>query len=99
MHTHRSTGFPGLPRRQMLRLVLAGTAAAALGGCSQGPQPAAESPRTDEGGSPRVQPSTAPKRSTPARVLVAYFSRPGENYDNGGRIWLKVGNTEVVATM
>ena len=46
-----------------------------------------------------MQPSTAPTRSTPARVLVAYFSRPGENYDNGGRIWLKVGNTEVVATM
>ena len=46
-----------------------------------------------------MQPSTAPTRSTPAKVLVAYFSRPGENYNNGGRIWLKVGNTEVVATM
>ena len=30
---------------------------------------------------------------------MAYFSRAGENYDNGGRTWLKVGNTEVVATM
>jgi len=46
-----------------------------------------------------VQPSTAPSSTTAAKVLVAYFSRPGENYDNGGRIWLEVGNTEVVATM
>ncbi|MGW2556587.1 flavodoxin [Streptomyces sp. NPDC001635] len=31
------------------------------------------------------------------RVLLAYFSRPGENYYNGGRIDLNVGNTEVLA--
>jgi hypothetical protein len=31
------------------------------------------------------------------KVLLAYFSRPGENYYYGGRIDLKVGNTEVVA--
>ncbi|WP_435175131.1 hypothetical protein [Actinacidiphila sp. bgisy145] len=30
-------------------------------------------------------------------MLLAYFSRPGENYFNGGRINLKVGNTEVLA--
>jgi flavodoxin len=30
-------------------------------------------------------------------VLLAYFSRPGEYYYYGGRIDLKVGNTEVVA--
>jgi flavodoxin len=30
-------------------------------------------------------------------VLLAYFSRAGENYDYGGRTDLKVGNTEVVA--
>ncbi|MFC9691481.1 flavodoxin [Kribbella sp. NPDC056951] len=33
------------------------------------------------------------------KILVAYFSRAGENYDNGGRTWLQVGNTEVVAGM
>jgi flavodoxin len=33
------------------------------------------------------------------RVLVAYFSRPGENYYYGGRINLDVGNTEVLAGM
>jgi flavodoxin len=33
------------------------------------------------------------------RILLAYFSRPGENYSNGGRTDLKVGNTEVLARM
>ena len=33
------------------------------------------------------------------RILLAYFSRPGENYSNGGRTNLKVGNTEVLARM
>ena len=30
-------------------------------------------------------------------VLLAYFSRPGENWWNGGRRDLEVGNTEVLA--
>ncbi|MDT0549995.1 MULTISPECIES: flavodoxin [Streptomyces] len=33
------------------------------------------------------------------RILLAYFSRAGENYFNGGRTDLKVGNTEVLAGM
>ena len=32
-------------------------------------------------------------------MLLAYFSRAGENYFNGGRRRLTVGNTEVVAGM
>jgi hypothetical protein len=31
------------------------------------------------------------------RVLLAYFSRAGENYWYGGRRDLRVGNTEVLA--
>ncbi|MFI6090683.1 flavodoxin [Streptomyces sp. NPDC051218] len=31
------------------------------------------------------------------KVLLAYFSRPGENYYYGDRTHLKVGNTEVMA--
>ncbi|MDA0172073.1 hypothetical protein OJ998_23425 [Solirubrobacter taibaiensis] len=31
------------------------------------------------------------------RILLAYFSRPGENYHYGGRRNLRVGNTEVLA--
>ena len=33
------------------------------------------------------------------RILLAYFSRPGENYWYGGRRDLEVGNTEVLARM
>jgi flavodoxin len=33
------------------------------------------------------------------RTLMAYFSRPGENYFYGGRRNLEVGNTEVLAGM
>ncbi len=32
-------------------------------------------------------------------MLLAYFSRAGENYFNGGRRYLDVGNTQVVAEM
>jgi flavodoxin len=35
--------------------------------------------------------------STGSRVLLAYFSRAGENYHYGGRKYLGVGNTEVLA--
>lgn len=33
------------------------------------------------------------------KSLVAYFSRPGDNYVGGQIVYLPVGNTEVVATM
>ena len=33
------------------------------------------------------------------RVLLAYFSRAGENYHYGGRTNLDIGNTEVLAGM
>lgn len=33
------------------------------------------------------------------RILLAYFSRPGENYHYGGRRDLAVGNTQVLAEM
>jgi flavodoxin len=35
----------------------------------------------------------------PGRILLAYFSRPGENYWYGGRRDLEVGNTQVLARM
>ncbi|WP_440950528.1 flavodoxin [Methanosphaerula subterraneus] len=34
-----------------------------------------------------------------AKCLIAYFSRPGNNYVNGSIVNLPAGNTEVVATM
>lgn len=41
----------------------------------------------------------SPAAATPgeSKVLLAYFSRAGENYAYGGRTQLAVGNTEVVA--
>jgi flavodoxin len=44
------------------------------------------------------KPGPAPERiGSSARVLLAYFSRAGENYYNGGRTNLLVGYTEVLA--
>ncbi len=45
---------------------------------------------------PSMAPS-APSTLTASRVLLAYFSRAGENYYYGGRKFLEVGNTQVVA--
>lgn len=44
-------------------------------------------------------PSPTPSGAQRSRVLLAYFSRAGENYYNGGRRKLKIGNTEVIAGM
>jgi flavodoxin len=41
--------------------------------------------------------SSAPAPAPTSRPLLVFFSRAGENYFNGGRIELAVGNTEVVA--
>ncbi|MFD0888235.1 flavodoxin, partial [Streptosporangium algeriense] len=46
------------------------------------------------------QPASPPSSAAAGRtVLLAYFSRPGENYHYGGRRNLKVGNTQVLAQM
>jgi hypothetical protein len=41
----------------------------------------------------------APPTPTGSKVLLAYFSRAGENYYYGGRTHLEAGNTEVLAGM
>jgi flavodoxin len=43
--------------------------------------------------------SSSTKRSGGRKPLLVFFSRAGENYFHGGRIVLKVGNTQVVAGM
>jgi flavodoxin len=80
-------------RRSSLRLALAGVGGAAVGvplsAC--GADSAPDAP---------PDPTRSPEPAQAAgggRVLLAYFSRPGENYWNGGRRNLKVGNTEVLA--
>lgn len=77
-------------RRTVLRAAGVGAASmvAVLAGCSTTERTPERTPT----------PSTV---RTPAgrRVLVAFFSRAGENYYYGGRRNLTVGNTEVVAGM
>ncbi|MBK3578459.1 hypothetical protein JHN63_32595 [Streptomyces sp. MBT65] len=68
------------------------TAGAAIGACSASPT----SPRPDGSESAERSGTPAPRART---VLLAYFSRPGENYYNGGRRTIEVGNTEVLARM
>ncbi|WP_336697900.1 flavodoxin [Curtobacterium sp. USHLN213] len=82
---------PVFTRRALIRgagaAAVAAAAAASLAACS--PDPA---------------PSTTPRSSVPPtdrdhRILLAYFSRAGENYWNGGRRTLDTGNTEVLADL
>jgi flavodoxin len=84
-----------LSRRTLLQrgaVLGAFAAAGALASCSSPrTSPAAPTPRLSE------DTTTTPPRS--GRVLLAYFSRPGENYYYGGRRNLQVGNTEILARM
>ncbi|WP_173074520.1 flavodoxin [Phytohabitans rumicis] len=88
------------PRRAFLRSALLGAAGTAagtvLGACTDSPavSPTASPPADSES---RTAP--VPSSSAGGTVLLAYFSRAGENYFNGGRKRLSVGNTEVVAGM
>jgi len=89
------------PRRMVLRGVLLGVAGAASGAVlsactdspADSPAPAAAAPGSASRGIP------ASSSGSSSGVLLAYFSRAGENYSNGGRKRLTVGNTEVVARM
>ncbi|MBP1136648.1 flavodoxin [Arthrobacter sp. PvP023] len=47
----------------------------------------------------RSAPNTLVPPGNSSRILLVYFSRAGENYYNGGRTNLTVGNTEVLAGM
>jgi flavodoxin len=81
-------------RRGFLRLAESGVAGAVVGvplsACGG---------RSPSGG--RTEPARGGQSAARGdeRVLLAYFSRPGENYWYGGRRDLRVGNTEVLAGM
>ena len=51
------------------------------------------------GNSSEPQPATGRSPAPGGPVLLAYFSRAGENYHYGGRRRLTVGNTQVIAEM
>ncbi|MGW1088083.1 flavodoxin [Streptomyces sp. NPDC002596] len=79
-------------RRTILRAVLLTPVTAMtvphLAGCS---------PANDQPDRRKTSPSRAASVTAQGKVLLAYFSRPGENYYYGDRTNLKVGNTEVMA--
>ena len=70
-----------MPRRSFLRVALTGIGGAAVG-----------VPLSACGGE-----SSREARPGRGQILLAYFSRPGENYWYGGRKNLTVGNTQVLA--
>jgi len=84
---------PLIARRTLLRVAL-------LAGASVAAGVSVTSLVRRESGA-QVVPSADPGSSGRAtrKVLLAYFSRAGENYANGGRTFLDVGNTEVLAGM
>ena len=91
MSEHRPSRRTVLQRGLLLG---AGGWAAALGGCASNKRPPASDPTATPSLTPTIGGTT-----TPTRVLLAYFSRPGENYYYGGRRHLDVGNTEVLARL
>lgn len=87
-----------VPRRTVIRGALA-SGATAIGASLTGCSDSAQSGSTSRPAA-RPSPSTAPEAAPSGNsVLLAYFSRSGENYYYGDRIDLEVGNTEVLAGM
>jgi len=94
-------------RRTVLRGALLGATATTIGGTAAGCTSSGrteDAPRTPANGSASTSPSTSGQpnsvttRTTAGDgILLAYFSRAGENYHYGGRRRLEVGNTEVLA--
>jgi flavodoxin len=100
------TNLPAIGRRTILRSAAAGLAGtlitAGTSACSPTapttPAPAQNTNSPDPKQLPSAQGAASP-RENGRRVLLAYFSRAGENYYYGDRVDLEVGNTEVLAGM
>lgn len=94
---------PQVGRRTVLRFTVVGLAGTLLGaGTAACSATAPNSSPTASSQDPTQLPTmdaTAGPRAKGGRVLLAYFSRAGENYYYGDRIDLEVGNTEVLAGM
>jgi flavodoxin len=80
-------------RRALLRCALVGAAGVVVGAQSSGASALSPTHMAAETASSPVATPTG------RRVLLAYFSRAGENYYYGDRIDLEVGNTQVLAGM
>jgi flavodoxin len=89
-------GRPAAPaRRAFLRSALVGAAGVLLGAQLAGCAAPSSPPRAEA----EAEATPVVPGSSGSKVLLAYFSRAGENYHYGGRTELTVGNTEVLAGM
>jgi flavodoxin len=92
------TNLQAIGRRSILRSAVAGLTgaltAAGTSSCTTG-APDTTTPSQDPAQSPSVR-DTSDGRENGGRVLLAYFSRAGENYYYGSRTMLEVGNTEAL---
>lgn len=84
-----------LTRRSVLGAAALAAAAAIVGCAPQGQPTGSTDPTPTPEGNPDMTPSTQPAAST--RTLLVYFSRPGENYWEGGRRGLEIGSTKRLA--
>jgi flavodoxin len=87
-----------LTRRSLVRAALAVGAAAVAGIGTSACAATRTGPSSPQTGRDTPMPDTA-ERDIHRRILLAYYSRAGENYYYGGRRTLEVGNTEVLAGM
>lgn len=87
--------------RRGLALAGLGGLAATVAGCGTGPKSAGSANGKSVGDAAPTSTEPAPSSVTTGTgrsgVLLAVFSRAGENYWNGGRRMLREGNTTVVA--
>lgn len=84
-----------LTRRSIIGAAALAAAAAIVGCAPQGQPTSSTDPTPTPEGIPDMTPSTRPAAAT--RTLLVYFSRPGENYWEGGRRDLEVGSTKRLA--
>jgi flavodoxin len=91
-------GFVTLTRRSLVRAAFAIGAAAVAGIGTSGCGASRIGPSLPPAGRDTPMPGSTEGASNP-RILLAYYSRAGENYYFGGRKTLQVGNTEVLAGM
>lgn len=87
-------------RRTVLRAGLwGGTIVAATTSCTPSAPSNGTPPAPSTGSAEPLDTDTQNDGPESSRVLLAFFSRAGENYYYGDRTFLEVGNTQVVAEM
>ncbi|MEV0055398.1 flavodoxin [Saccharopolyspora shandongensis] len=90
---HQVNGIPApLSRRELLGTALIGgiSLTGLIAGCA---------PNDREPTAPIEEDGTTMPTGPNRKTLLAYFSRAGENYHDGGRRFLDAGNTEVLAEL